>query len=449
LLAGISGGPDSVFLLEQLRLLRRDYGLRLCVAHVNHCLRGKDSDGDEAFVAALAAGYGLPFFRCRVNTAAVAKTQKMSLEDAGRMLRYNFFLNLCNVHGIDKIVLAHTKDDQSETVLMRLLRGTGITGLAGMRPLTVIEGKKVIRPLLVIEKRQITGYLRKRAIASRTDASNLVPEFFRNKIRLELVPLLEKLSPHVKDNLCRIADNAREAEDFLRQTARRDYARLVSKGRDGVARLEREFFSRLMPVRRSGLIRAVMMDLLGSLQGIDSRHVRIADDFICAKNNSGRSIDLPKGVVITQSRGYCVFRLAAAKRGQGRALAAVRLPLARRICVPGLRYSFIAQTVNKITSLKKHSSLIEYFDLDTLSVPLRIRTRKDGDVVRPLGSSGAKKLKKFLIDEKIDNFEKDRIPLVVSGKHIVWVVGVRIADPYKVTAATRRILKISAEKSRG
>ncbi|MDD5747364.1 MAG: tRNA lysidine(34) synthetase TilS, partial [Candidatus Omnitrophica bacterium] len=148
LLVGVSGGPDSVFLLEFLRLLQREFALHLFIAHVNHGLRGKESDADEAFVRSIASRLGLPLFCCRVNTSGVAREKKISLEDAGRMLRYNFFLNICSIHNIDKIVLAHTKDDQCETVVMRLLRGTGITGLAGMRPVSVFEGRPVIRPLL-------------------------------------------------------------------------------------------------------------------------------------------------------------------------------------------------------------------------------------------------------------------------------------------------------------
>ncbi len=444
LLVGVSGGPDSVFLLNTLSCLQKYFGFKIYIAHVNHCLRGAESDADELFVRNLAFEKAAPFFLCRVNAAKIAKNEKLSLEDAARKARYNFFLNLCRIHKITKIVLAHTKDDQAETVLMRILRGTGLTGLCGMSPVSDRDGVKIIRPLLDIEKKDILNYLKKHIIKSRLDSSNLKTDFFRNRIRLDILPLLEKINPRVKDNLVRLGSNAREADEVLQDLVLKKFPRVVCGQNKNLFRVKRDSFMRLAPVLRTGILRRIIALLEGDLKGIDARHIHIADAFIRAQQTSVKSIDLPKGLLLRKSKNYIVLEKKQLQKKNNNKKKSYLLSLNKRINIPDLGFSFIASSIKKNINLKKHSQNVEYFDRDKLKFPLIIRGREKGDCFYPLGLKGRKKIKDFLIDEKVDAEQKDKIPMLICGKDIVWVTGMRISEKFKVTDKTKNILKITA-----
>ncbi|MFH1062416.1 MAG: tRNA lysidine(34) synthetase TilS [Candidatus Omnitrophota bacterium] len=442
----VSGGPDSVFLLYVLAKINHEYKLKISVAHLNHCLRGSESDADEAFVAKLALSLGLPFFRARVEVSKLAKSKKMSIEQAARFARYNFFTNLCKAQKIKKIVLAHTKDDQVETILMRMLRGTGIKGLGGMKLLTEFEDILLVRPLLNIEKRQMLAYLKKNKIKSHMDLSNLEKNYFRNKVRLDIIPLLEKISPALKDNIARIGENARQTESFLQAKLKTVYPRIVSVKKPGEFCLDRAKFLKLMPIIRSGLIRKVIFALNGDINGIDYKHINLADSFIEQSISQAQSLDLPKSVQINKTRHWIKF---LKKRKNEAAIAEKKkffLKLGQELRIKSLGYWFKAVRARQNVRVKKHIKGVEYLDFDKLEFPLIVRAKIAGDSFKPLGSSGKKTVKKFLIDQKIDKQEKRKIPLVLSKNKIILVGDIRIADEYKVSNQTKNILKLIIKK---
>ncbi|MBI4846748.1 MAG: tRNA lysidine(34) synthetase TilS [Candidatus Omnitrophica bacterium] len=445
LLVCVSGGPDSVFLLELLFLLKDKYKLDISVAHVNHCLRAKESDCDELFVRRLSRKHDLPFFRCRAVINQIAKKQKTSIEETARMLRYNFFFNLCSLHKFDKIVLAHTKDDQTETILMRILRGTGLSGLVAMQAKTCLNGFTVIRPLLAIEKKEIIAYLKKHRIKFRQDSSNLKTDFFRNKIRLKILPFLKKISPQIDVNLQRLAEQARQLDSFLDGEVKKNYSILVSEGYSGNFVFARDKFLLLMPAMRGLLLRHIILKLAGDLRNIDCKHIQIAEEFIADGACGSKSIDLPKGIIIKKTREYIYFQKGQKKGQTVPSPDKYKLPLGGGVIIPELGFSFKANITKKTCFAGKKPAYIEYFDCDELIFPLIVRTREFGDVFWPLGMPGKKKLKKFFIDEKIEGHEKGSIPLIVSGDNIAWVVGRRIAEFCKITGETKRILKIEAK----
>lgn len=446
ILVCVSGGSDSIFLLYLLSALKDEYKLKLHIAHVNHSLRAQESDKDCEFVRNLAAKLNIPFFSTKVDTKEFVKAQKLSLEDAARRLRYNFFLKVAHLYHLDKIALAHTKNDQAETILMRLVRGTGLTGLCGIRHKRSLEDKILIRPLLDISKEEILKFLRKNKIKSRIDSSNLKCDYFRNKIRLKILPLLEEYNPKIKDKLFNLGQNLKEVEDYLQEKVENIYKRLVTKANDKRARLKRGGFLKLEPALRKALIRRIIEVLKGNLKKIDYKHIQAIDKFIKKDAIKGRGIELPKNLQVKKERDAVIFLEKEKSHKKKIKIAVYKLRLNQELKISMLRYSFLACGKKKNVNLKRHSKFLEYFDFDKIKFPLVVRTRKEGDIFRPLGAKGKKKLKKFFIDEKVDINLRNRLPLIFSGKRIVWVVGMRISDDFKVSPQTKRLLKIQARK---
>ncbi len=447
LLLCVSGGPDSIFLLHCLNGLRKKHRLKLFIAHVNHNLRAGQSDAEEAFVCKLSVDLKIPFYRCSVPTALIAGKEKLSLEEAARNLRYNFFANICHIHKIKKIVLAHTKDDQVETIIMRILRGTGIKGLCGMSIENRLEKISLIRPLLNIEKKEILNYLKKNKIRYMIDSSNLKTDYFRNKVRLEIIPMLSNYSPQIKENIYRLGETAKQAEGILEEKVKKVYSRVVMLKKEKVLCVNKELFLKLPLVLRSGIIRKVISELKGGLNGFDFKHIKIVDDFITKQLTKGKYLDLPKAVSVEKSRDSVFFYEKGMKCRGSFEIPPRMLYLDKELRIPELNLCLKAVKLKRLKeekSLKKHSANVEYFDLDKMDFPLEVRLRKSGDLFHPLGGKGKKKLKKFFIDQKIEDKQKDRIGLVVSGGTIAWVVGMRLADPFKITKKTKRILRIQA-----
>jgi len=447
----VSGGPDSVFLLHLISSLRKKYRLKLFIAHVNHGLRGKESDSDEIFVFNLSRKLKLPFFSCRADVKKIAKSRKMSTEEAARELRYNFFVNLSVRHNIDRAMLGHTKDDQVETIIMRILRGTGIKGLCGMKAENKIRGVNFIRPLLETEKTQIVSFLKKHKINSRTDSSNLKEGYFRNKVRLKIIPVLSKYSPQLKENIFRMGENAKQVDEFLESKVSDVYKKAVKTKTKSSLQLEKKIFWKLPAVLRSELLRKIIRELKGDLTGIDFKHIQILEDFIRGNISKGRRLDLPKAVLITRTRKYIDFQDKKTVLDKIDLKYPRFLNLKKCLRIPELNLELKASVIKNKISIKKlrqHSGMVEYFDFDKLRFPLEVRTRKSGDLFHPLGSRGKKKLKKFLIDKKVSFQAKDNIALIISAGEIAWVAGLRLAENFKVTEDSKRILKIQAKALR-
>ncbi len=445
----VSGGPDSVFLLHCLKDLKKKYKLELSIAHVNHNLRAGESDLEEAFVHKLSLDLRMPFYKCSVPTGLIAAEEKLSIEEAARNLRYNFFSNICHIHKIKKIILAHTKDDQVETIIMRILRGTGIKGLCGMRFKSRMGKLNLVRPLLEIEKQDILRYLEKNKIKYMIDSSNLKTDYFRNKIRLEIIPMLEHYSPQIKESIFRIGVAAKQADDILQEKVKRIFSKIVTVKQKKAFYVDKQLFLKLPLVLRSGIIRKIISDLKGDLNGMDFKHVQIIDDFICKIDSKGKHLDLPRAVFVEKSRKFVCFQDKNKKSARSFKMIHRMLYLDKELKIPELNLSLKAAKVKKAKvekHLKNHSANVEYFDLDKMDFPLDVRLRKAGDLFHPLGGKGRKKLKKFFIDQKIEDEQKDCTVLVVSSGIIAWVIGMRLGDPFKVTKKTKQILKIQAKR---
>ncbi len=443
LLVGVSGGADSVALLDALV----QSGFRPHVCHLNHQLRGADSGADAEFVAQLAKRYDLPATIKSRDVAAFAGEQKLSLEDAARRARHEFFSVVAQRTGIHKLALAHTADDQVETFLLRLLRGAGVPGLVGIWPERQIGSLRVIRPLLGIRRAEVLHYLDERKLSHCEDVSNADTRFTRNRIRHDLLPLLERdFNPAIRDVLARTAEILRD-EDFymLRHVAQTFYLRTCSNDSVNVTTLVN------LPI-------AVQRRLLRFwLGGEDELGARFSFDHIeavraLALNDSpSAQLDLPDDLVVYREYEW-LRKTARAELEPVRGTWPLNLLGETVVRELGVRFVLEGGDLSALSSVKEQQSgdkpphFKEDFDAEALGEQLVVRTWQEGDRFQPLGMSEEKKLQDFFVDEKVPRRRRGRTPLMCAADgRIAWVVGHRIAEPFKVTERSRRILCARSE----
>jgi tRNA(Ile)-lysidine synthase len=459
---GVSGGADSVALLRILRELSEGQGIRLAVVHFNHGLRGADSEGDEQFVASLAADLNLPYFCGREDVRAVARAKHWNLEDAGRRLRYGFFGALVREGRIDRVAVAHTADDQAETVLARILRGTGPRGLAAIYP---VNGH-VARPLLEIRRAELREYLDNLAQRWREDASNHDLTRLRAQLRHEVLPALERdVQPAIVSRLVRLADMSREDEAFwqaltgarLNALVEREDWRVciscadllnpfVEEGALSFNNLSKE--ARLAVTRR--LIRGIVEELQGHCRQWTSNHVeRVVQ--LAASGSSGSRLELP-GVVVERSFDSLQFSLAGGSRsdlGISREfLHIVELGGAGDstvVAVPEIRRRFHLKVVDWHLLQRDTDRDKAALDRDLLDSPLVLRNWRPGDSFRPKGRRSSRKLKQFLRMNRVAVSDREGWPVLTSANMLVWTRGLPVAAEFAPRAATRAGVIIAEE----
>jgi len=431
ILVGVSGGPDSIALLHILWMLRDELKIFLHVAHLNHQLRGEEARADALFVQDFAEKLNLPYTIESFDVRTLQKETGLSLQEAAREARFAFFEREVRRLKADKVALGHHADDQAETILFNLLRGTGVKGLGGIPPLRGIY----IRPLLEVRRQEIEAYCRVHALPFRLDPSNLKPVYTRNRIRLQLLPLLEhEYNPQLARVLVRLGNICREENAYLELLAREAYQRVVEKEKEGELVLNRaSLVAQPLPLRRR-IFRLAWQRVSGETKELAYEHVERLLEMLA---NGARALALPGGVRAVKTKN--TFRLF--RNDQLQRIPPYQYPLV----IPGI--TFIPELdleiqaeilpVEKAPPWKDLTLREAILDYGLVKEPLRVRRRKEGDVFAPLGLGGTVKLKKFLIDQKIPRSERDRLPLVVSGEEIMWVGGLRMAEHWKVTEKTK------------
>ncbi len=433
----VSGGADSVCLLDMLARLSPDLDLRLVAAHFDHGLRPAQDPSETRFVASLARDRGLPF---ETNeTPPDLQTPRGSLEERAREARYDFLEGVRRAHRADRVAVGHTLDDQAETVLMRLLQGAGPTGLSGMPP---VRAPGVVRPLIRIRRHEVEAYLEAAGLTWRDDPTNLETHFLRNRIRRELLPALRDLQPRVVEHLGDLADLLREENAFLDGLAGAWVSAWSETPHDSGVVLPRPGLARLPRALRRRVIRRALADTSGGLRGVGRSHVAAVEDLIAGDRPHAR-LDLPGGRCVLRS--YDRVRIGPPRAG-GRT--------AYRVLVPGPGVHILAEAgwrvrleerprheVSRLSGPRWRAVL----DADGLSYPLEMRPWGPGDRIVPLGMKGRKKVKDVLIDAKVPLEERQGLPLLLSRGRPVWLCGIRIDDRFKVTEETERVLVVDLE----
>ncbi|MCL5780505.1 MAG: tRNA lysidine(34) synthetase TilS [Firmicutes bacterium] len=442
IIVGVSGGPDSVALLHIFRSLAGELGISLHVAHLNHLFRGEEARKDACFVRELCLRWKIPCTVEERNVPAYAREKRLSAQVAAREVRYQFFYDVLEKTGGNKIALAHHANDQAESVLMNFLRGAGLSGLSGIPP---VRDNLFIRPLLSIRREEILQYCQGHGISFRTDSSNLKTLYRRNKLRHRLIPLLEQeYSPGLVNILNRMAEQVRSEDEFMEDLARHAYKQvLLSQETTGLV-LDRIRLARQPVALARRIIRIAWENIRGSKQDLTFEHVEHLVERLWG-GGPERVWQLPVGINVRLTYDTLAF-LARERQAP---MTTCELP------VPG---SVVTETGLKITSqvirreellwhpgeLPAHQAVLDY---DRVTLPLMVRFRREGDVLVPFGLGKRVKLKKMLIDRKVPRHLRDQIPLVVEQKtdRIVWVAGIRLADDVAVGHSTEKVILLSLE----
>ncbi len=435
-LIALSGGPDSVCLLHLLHELRKQWKISLEALYVDHGLRPDETEREKRFCKEIAERLGVGFNTVEVDVRTYAEREGLSLQEAARVLRYHALEQEAIRTESDRIATGHHADDQAETVVMRLIRGSGRRGLSGIPP---VRGK-IIRPLIEVQKTEIERYLQERGLKFLTDSSNLKKDYLRNRIRQEVIPVLKRFNPNLTKTLSRVASVLREEDEYLDIQVAKALMRLISRKSDKSVEL---FLSPLETMERVILRRALLrvIDETRGLREIGVEHIEEIIRLI-QEGSTGARIYLPGGIRVIKSYSTLTITSQAPERVGEYTL---NVPGETVVKEAGL------VLISSITAEKDNLGDGRYevsLDLDSLSFPLRIRARQKGDYFYPFGFGKRKKLQDFFVDEKVPRDVRDSVPIIVSGDDIVWVVGYRLDDRFKVLPSTRRVLKIIARVSR-
>ena len=439
---GVSGGVDSVILLHILVKLSEEYKLSVIAAHINHGLRGKESDRDEAFVKELAKKLGVKFTSKRIDINSLLKKGD-SLQDIAREVRYAFFEEMAKRYKADKIATGHNLDDQAETMIIRFLRGAGLSGLSGILP----KRGKYIRPLLDVSREEIEEYADKNRLKFVRDSSNKSIKYLRNNIRLKLMPALEHYNPRLKSDMARLAHIIAKDEEYLEDKAKDAYKECV-KDRDKSA--VSFYLKKLIGLHDAINARIFFMaveELLGTSKGFYSYHVQ---DFLKSLTNNAPNVSINLPHNLTLYKEYDVVTIekgqGARTKGQGVLFEKVLKINGKTVVVAdsGLRITEFRTELLTTSNLQPPtSSNVAYFDYDKLKFPLVVRNFRPGDRMVPSGMRGHKKIKELFQEKKIERRRRGLIPIVVSGDEIIWVAGIRQAEHGKIGSTTRKILKLT------
>jgi tRNA(Ile)-lysidine synthetase, N-terminal domain/tRNA(Ile)-lysidine synthetase, C-terminal domain len=502
---GVSGGADSVCLFHLLARWQRELDIKLHVAHLNHQLRGAESEADAEYVADLADSLAIPITIDKRDVAGYRAERNCSIEEAARELRYSFFTRVAGDVGANKVAIGHTRDDQVETILMHILRGTGTFGLRGLEPCLPMaygEGETalpaptvpsralphlslraqcgnllVIRPLLEITREETLSYCQEHQLEPRVDSSNFSLSFLRNRLRLQLLPLLREYNQNIDQALLRLAEIAKDDSSFIEQQAFELWDEVAKQEGDAV-RLDRKKVATLPIALQRQLLRLAAAKILGNTKDIEANHIEAVRNLL--SKTVGKRVSLPHslacwreydGIVIaTEAKQFYVpqeimggvnedYPLIV-PQPQGR----VSLNVPGETVLSGWRVIAnispviaVSHSLEPKLQVKRRGSkgkakqhgdrLIAEFDLHKAGTKLFVRQRQPGDRFQPLGMNTPKKLQDFIVDAKIPLSWRDCIPIICSPEQIIWVAGWRIDDRVKVREATREILRLEFTKS--
>ena len=438
-LVAVSGGPDSVVLLDVLDRLKEPFSLDLVVAHFDHSLRPEDDERETRFVASLAASKNLPFMTQKALSPPT-KSGK-SLEEEARDWRYAFLDSAGKAHDVQKIALGHTLDDQAETVIMRLLRGSGPAGLSGIPP---VRNHHFIRPLIEITRREIQDYIVRRDLRTITDSSNFEKHHLRNRIRLDLLPQLKTYQPRIVEILGQTANIMRNETQWMESEAERwikGHVKVVEAGGQAVPL---KAFGNLAVAFQNQLIRQIIKRLQGGLRRVSLRHIEAIKGL--TKGKPQATLNLPDGVLVEKSYETLLFTK------NGDTLENQENNVFHHILdAPGVfNLDAISCTVTieeikaeEVSPEDNLSPWVACFDAARMEYPLVVRSFLPGDRFVPLGMRGHKKVKDFFVDRKIPSHVRRRLPLLCQGKDPIWVCGLRIDDRFKVRPETEKVVRVS------
>lgn len=447
IVAAVSGGPDSLCLLgvlADMRDRRTDtMPQKLLVAHLDHGLRA-ESAAEAEWVQRFAGSLGVPCVVERVDVRALARHEHRSIEDAARVVRYTFLRRIARAEGAARICTGHTRDDQAETILMHLIRGSGVAGLAGMAPLA----RDLARPLLDITRSETEAYCEARGWQPLKDPSNASAEYTRNRIRHVVLPVLRQINPGIRETLSRNARLIAADTDYLEGEVTGAWREVAQQAHSDTVELDLARLQQLPLALRYRLYREALARIAPGRETIEAAHI-VAIDRLVTHGRSGQALHLPAGLRV--SREYVtlqVMRLSQPReRGAAGMGASVRLDIPGEVELPALgwRLRTYYATPDNVSVAASEDSRRAIVDARAVGHALTVRTWQAGDRFRPLGMAGEKKVQDFFTDAKVPRSERLRVPLVFSGQHLIWVAGYRVDDRVRVTKESQQLVILELE----
>lgn len=439
---GVSGGADSVCLLLLLYRLREAYELRIWVVHVEHGIRGEESLRDAAFVKSLCGRLEVPFYLEQVDVPSFAAEHRLGLEEAARICRYRVLQEQAKLleqrTGVPvKIALGHNANDNAETILFHMIRGSGIRGLRGIP----VERDRIIRPMLDVTRKEIEEYLGELGEDFCTDSTNLLDEYQRNTLRHQVLPVLEKMNNRAVEHISQSAAYLEEAEGYIRgEVERISLSVTEEKG------LNRRRLSECDPFLQKEVLCAWIRQYVPGAKDITAEHIRSLQRLLTGK--VGKQVCLP-GVTVTADYEHLAVQppsSSPAVRSDGKVLGRIETEglcagEGGELCVRGRRVCYTLESREKI-QIFPAKNYTKWLDCANIKGSLVFRTRQTGDFLVVNSQGGSKKLKDYFIDEKIPRRERDEVLLLCHGHHVLWVVGHRISEDVKVTDKSDKALKV-------
>ena len=432
---GVSGGADSVCLLFMLKEMQKKLPFSIRAVHIEHGIRGEDSRKDARFVKKLCETLSIPLRIVETDVPVVAREKKLSLEEAGRLVRYQAFEEETRGIAAAKVAVAHHMNDQAETVLFHMIRGSGMKGLGGMLP---VRGH-IIRPLLCIKREEIEQYLSEKNIDYCTDATNEELIYSRNIVRNRVIPVLEEIQGPAVEHIAQVSEELREAEDYLKHQAEKVSAEAVQKATGGYV-VKIDLLSKEEPIIRRYVIKAVLHELFCEWKDITRTHIE--EILALCEKKSGKEVYLPKQMMAVRLEDSLFIGIY--KKDQDETFEF----LERQVNLEGrtelgngnilLCSVFEREKVEDIPQ----NAYTKWFDYDKIKNSLFVRTRRPQDYLCVNRELGRQKLKDYFINEKIPKEERGRLLLLAVEHQVVWVIGYRISEQFKVTDETTRILKV-------
>ena len=433
-LLALSGGPDSVFLFHNLRKLREILSFNLYASHINHMYRGEDAIHDEEFVKYLCDKYGIKLFVKRKNASEYAKELKCTEEEAGRILRYGFFKENLSEVGGGKVAVAHNLNDQAETVLQRIIRGTGVDGLSAMS----FKKDSLIRPMLNVSRNEIMDYLHENNYEYCIDITNSQDIYGRNKIRLNLIPYLEKnFNPNIQNSLYRMAEAMERDKKIIEKYVELKFSEVLKEKSEYRIVMDLKTLKILENGEAGRIIRRGIEELKGNTVNIEMKHIDYAINLINT-GKTGKKINLTEGITAAISYDNFIINKTVEKVQDFE----YNIDLNRLNYIKEINKSLFLKVADISEADIKDGNIIS-LDYDLIKGKLIARNRRAGDFMIPCGMSGSKKIKDIFIDMKIPAEDRQTKLIIADDENILWLEGYRINDKYKVSAATKKILNIS------
>ncbi len=437
LLLAVSGGPDSLAMLNLFFELSNYFDIKIAAAHLDHMFR-EESSAEADFVERFAQSKGIKFFRKSENLPVIIKKKNISAEAAARKCRFNFFREIMNKYDYDLLALAHHKDDQAETVLLNLFRGSGLPGLSGIQPKLKLEKIRIIHPMLCFSKKEILTYCQEKGLKPRFDSSNKKNIYSRNIIRNKIFPIVEnRINENAREVIARSSKIIAAENQFIEQLALEKYKEILIEENSIKIIVAFNKFKNIDQVLQRRIYRIIYNKINDNLDDLYLEHIFEIEKLIKNKD-TGRGVDISSGIRVEISYSRLVFlkkdKLSAGLINKTKIIPGKEIEIDKK-------RSLIAEIIDSSDFSFSDEPQQAAFDYHKLKLPLFIRNRKSGDKLIPLGMSGHKKIKDILIDEKIPKYKRDQLLLAVDIEdNIIWLAPFKMSDEYKITKETDKVL---------